>query len=135
MGNFKKKHMGEIQEFTPTAITEYIKQAGETFEKIQKERDALKKVEISPKVRAELLGRMYFEQELLRADQIGIIKKEIISPSHDYNCNGSAWELYNYCNFALKDSHPASYFKQHTELHRFFVNESGLLVDAEMELV
>ena len=127
MGAFKKKHVGEIQTFTPQMITDYISQSGEVFTHIQKDRDRLKQVEISSKVRAELLGRMYFEQEIIKADQIAIIKKELINPSFNYNCPNSGWELYNYCNFALKDSHPANYFQAHSDLHKFFIEDSGLL--------
>lgn len=133
-GNFKKKHVGEIQTFTPQMITEYISQAGEVFTHIQQDRNKLKQVEISPKIRAELLGRMYFEQEIINAHQVGIIKKELVNPSFNYNCPNSGWELYNYCNFALKDSHPANYFQQHSDLHKFFVDDSGLLTE-ELELV
>lgn len=128
-GNFKKKHVGEIRTFTPTAISEYIKGAGESFELIQKDRDKLKTIEISPKIRAELLGRMYFEEEIIKADQIALIKKELVIPTYDYRCKNSAWELYNYCNFALKNSHPANYFQQHSDLHTFFTEKSGLFGD------
>lgn len=131
-GNFKKKHVGEIQTFTPTMIAEYINQAGEVFSQIQKDRDKLKQVEISPKIRAELLGRMYFEQEIIKADQIAIIKKELVNPSFNYNCPNSGWELYNYCNFALKNSHPANYFQQHSDLHKFFIEDSGLIEEVEV---
>jgi len=133
-GNFKKKHMGEIQTFTPNMIIDYILQAGDVFTTIQNDRDKLKQIEISPKVRAELLGRMYFEEEIIKADQIAIIKKEIKLPTHNYNCDNSAWELYNHCTFALKESHPSNYFQQHSDLHSFFTHKSGLFVNKFGEL-
>lgn len=126
-GNFKKKHVGEIQQFTPQMITDYILQAGEVFTTIQKDRDILKQIEISPKLRAELLGRIYFEEEIIKADQIAIIKKELKVPTHNYGCENSAWELYNHCTFALKESHPTNYFQQHADLHTFFIDKSGLV--------
>jgi len=133
-GNFKKKHMGKIQSFTPNMITDYILQAGDVFTNIQKDRDKLKQIQISSKIRAELLGRMYFEEEIIKADQIAIIKKEIKLPTHNYNCSNSAWELYNYCTFALKESHPVNYFQQHSDLHSFFIKKSGLFVNKSGEL-
>jgi hypothetical protein len=54
-GTFKKKHTGEIQEFAPQRIMEYISQAGEVFEQMKQDKERLKQVEISPKLRAELL--------------------------------------------------------------------------------
>ena len=35
MGTFKRKHVGDIQEFTPQSITEYIKMAGDSFRRMQ----------------------------------------------------------------------------------------------------
>lgn len=127
MGDFKKKHMGAVQEFAPKSISEYISKAGNIFEKIQQEREQLKQVELNEVSRAELLGRLYFQKDIIKPDQISIIRKEILSPTHDYNCKDSAWELYNYCNYAMKETHPANYFQQHKDLHNFFVAESGLL--------
>lgn len=127
MGDFKKKHMGAVQEFAPKSISEYISKAGNIFEKIQQEREQLKQVELNEVSRAELLGRLYFQKDIIKPDQISIIRKEILNPTHDYNCKDSAWELYNYCNYAMKETHPANYFQQHQDLHNFFVAESGLL--------
>lgn len=127
LGSFRRKHTGDIQEMTPTKINNYFSMAEEVFEQIQRDRDKLKGVIISPQVRAELLGRMYFEEEIIKADQIAIIKKELVVPTHDYKCEGSAWELYNHINFALKNAHPSLYYKQHSDLHEFFVEKSNLL--------
>jgi hypothetical protein len=132
-GSFKKKHVGTIQTFAPETIAEYIQNSGEVFRQIQKERDALKQIELSNTRRAELLGRLYFEQGIVKPDQVAIIRNEIEKPTHDYNCKDSAWELYNYCNFALKNSHPANYFQQHAELHNFFINDAGLIVNPQGE--
>ena len=49
-GAFKKKHVGEIQTFTPQAITEYIKGAGDAFRRMQDEREAMKEIEISKNI-------------------------------------------------------------------------------------
>jgi galactose-1-phosphate uridylyltransferase len=62
-GAFKKKHMGEIQTFTPHAITEYIKQAGDAFRKMQEERETMKQIDLSKREAAELVGRLYLEDE------------------------------------------------------------------------
>jgi hypothetical protein len=134
-GTFKKKHTGEIQEFAPQRIMEYISQAGEVFEQMKQDKERLKQIQISPKLRAELLGRIYFEEEIIKADQIAIIKNELKLPTHDYNSKDSAWELYNFCTFALKSAHPTNYFKQHSDIHNFFINSSGLLVDNYNEIV
>jgi len=127
-GAFKRKHMGEIQTFTPTAITEYIKQAGEVFTKMQSERDAMKNIEITKRTAAELIGRMIIEENIIESTQLNIIRRELDKPSFDYGAPGSMWELYQHTTYALKESHPGIWMKNHINAHSFFVNETGLLI-------
>ena len=58
-GAFKKKHQGDIQTFTPSAISEYIKGGGDTFRTLQLDRDKLKTYEATEQTQAELLGRLF----------------------------------------------------------------------------
>jgi len=106
-GAFKKKHVGEIQQFTPSAITEYIKSAGDAFRRMQEEREAMKNVEITRKTKAELIGRMIIDEQFIQSTQLNIIEKEMKNPTHDYGAPGSMWELYNYTTFAMKEIHPS----------------------------
>ena len=69
-GAFKKKHRGDVQEFTPAAITEYIKSAGEAFKRLQEERDRMKQLEITKRTKAELIGRMIIEEEFISSSQL-----------------------------------------------------------------
>lgn len=138
-GTFKKKHVGEIQSFTPQAITEYIKSAGETFTIMQQQRDEMKQVEITKRVKAELIGRMILEEQFITSTQLNIMSRELKAPTHDYGAPDSLWELYNYTTFAMKQSHPANWMDSHIKAHRFFVNETGTIspnveVSAVMQL-
>jgi hypothetical protein len=128
-GAFKKKHQGEVQEFTPKAITEYIKRAGETFKQMQKEREEMKKIGLSERVRAELIGRMFIEEEFITSTQINVIKDQLSHPEFDYNCPNSMWELYQYTTQGMKDIHPTLWMENHIKAHKFFVNELGILVN------
>ena len=127
-GAFKKKHVGDVQDFTPSAITEYIKHAGEAFRKMQEERNSMKNIEISRKTKAELIGRMIIEEEFIQSTQLNLIEKELKSPTHDYGAPDSLWELYNFTTFAMKEIHPSLWMENHMKAHKFFVNESGILV-------
>ena len=128
MGAFKKKHQGEIQEFTPRMITEYVKRAEETFVNLQKERDSMKQVEITKRIAAELLGRMVIEEEFITTTQLNIIKNELNHPTYDYKAPNSLWELYQFTTFALKNIHPSLWMNSHIEAHDFFVNQAGIIV-------
>jgi hypothetical protein len=127
MGAFKKKHVGEIQDFTPSAISEYIKSAGEAFRRMQTEREEMKQVEITSRAKAELIGRLFLEDQIITSTQLNIISRELKAPTHDYGAPDSMWELYNHTTFAMKDSHPALWMDKHMSAHKFFVNESGIL--------
>ncbi len=125
-GAFKKKHVGEIQSFTPNAISEYIKAAGESFRTIQFQRDQMKQVEVTKRTKAELIGRMMLEEQFITSTQLNIISRELTSPTHDYGAPDSLWELYNYTTFAMKETHPANWMSSHIKAHSFFVDASGL---------
>jgi hypothetical protein len=127
MGSFGKKHRGDIQEFAPLKISEYIKTSGDVFQMMVKERDMLKGVEINPRVRAELIGRMFIEETFVQSTQLNVIAKEIANPTHDYKAPNTMWELYNYTTFAMKEIHPSLWMENHIDAHRWFVNEAGSL--------
>lgn len=126
MGSFKKKHQGSVQEFTPAAITDYIKQAGETFQQMQKEREAMKQIELSKRTKAELIGRLMLEESLISSMQVNQIAKELTSPTYDYGAPDSMWELYQFTTQTMKETHPSFAMNDHIKAHSFFVNESGL---------
>jgi len=125
LGAFKKKHQGEIQEFTPKTITEYIKKAGDIFTQMQKERDKMKEVQISKRIKAELIGRALIEEEFITSTQLNLINKSFYVPEFDYGAKDSLWELYQFTTQAMKDIHPTLWMENHMKAHKFFVNESG----------
>ena len=125
-GAFKKKHQGEIQEFTPQAITEYIQRAGDAFQRMQAERDAMKSIDVTRRVQAELIGRMIVEEQFIESTQLNIIRKELESPTHDYGASGSLWELYQFTTFSMKEVHPTLWMDNHIDAHNFFTGAAGI---------
>jgi hypothetical protein len=126
-GAFRKKHQGDIQEFTPHTISEYIKSSGDVFQKIQKEREMMKHVEVDARITAELVGRMILEKQFIESTQLNIIEREIKHPSFDYNSSGTLWELYQHTTFAMREVHPTLWMGNHIAAHEFFVTASGEL--------
>jgi hypothetical protein len=131
MGSFKKKHMGEVQQFTPSAITEYIKQAGDTFSKMQAEREEMKQIETNKRVQAELVGRLLLEENLISTMQVNQIAKELTSPTYDYEAPGSLWELYQFTTQTMRETHPSFWINDHIKAHKFFVNAAGIIIPTE----
>jgi len=119
-GAFKKKHVGEIQSFTPQAIGDYIKTAADSFKLMQTQREQMKQVEITRRTKAELIGRMMIEEQFIQSTQMNIISREMTNPTHDYGAPDSLWELYNYTTFAMKEVHPSLWMENHIQAHKFF---------------
>jgi hypothetical protein len=130
-GAFKKKHVGEIQTFTPQAITDYIKSAEEAFKRIQVEREAMKQIEVDKRVISELIGRLYMEEELIQSTQLNIIQRELKKPTHNYGAEGSLWELYQFTTFSMKEIHPRLWMENHMNVHKFFTEQAGIILPSK----
>lgn len=126
-GSFKKKHVGEIQKFTPAAIIEYIKRSGDVFSQIQKQREAMKNIELNTRTRAELIGRMFIEENFITSTQLNIIKNQLTDPVYDYKSENSLWETYQFTTQGMRDVHPTIWMENHMKAHNFFVNEAGII--------
>lgn len=126
-GSFKHKHVGEIQTFTPQAITDYISDAGEAFTRIQKEREIMKTIQLDRRAQAELVGRMIIEEEFIESTQLNIIRRELDKPTHDYGAENSLWELYQFTTFSMKEIHPSLWMGGHIDAHSFFLDAAGIV--------
>lgn len=131
MGTFKKAHKGSIQEFTPAAITEYIKSAGDSFREMQIQRELMKQVDLNTRQQGELLGRLVVEEQLISTMQLNIIRKEIVKPSYDYGVENTLWDLYQHTTHSMKEVHPGSWMSDHMSAHDFFVNAKGELTSTK----
>jgi hypothetical protein len=123
IGAFKRKHTGSIVKTFEQEVAMHVAKAGEMFKTLVKDREEMKKIDVSRKAVAELVGRMYIEEALVNVTQLAIIKREIENPSFNYNADGSAWQLYNHVTVALKESHPQNHINQHMKHHQFFARE------------
>lgn len=128
MGSFVRKHTGSALYEATLNINEQILKAKEYFDVLVQDKEELKDVILTPKEKGTILGRLFAEQEILTLTQVGIVKRELDKPSHQYNCNpNSAWAMYNHVTLALKESHPQTFLEDHEVLHSFFINEYGQL--------
>lgn len=119
---FRRKHTGSAPEELQNKIIEAITLMKSGFNTIKVEVDLMKKYDLTRKEKAELLGVMYFEEELMTPTQLSIIKKELETSEH-FRGN-TLWDLYNNVTQSLKTSHPLHHIEGHIRLHRFM---SGLI--------
>lgn len=124
-GHYTRKHLGT------TALSDFrshmdlvIDGVEQEFERLIKNKEELKKVEIDSKIRAYLIGDMYINEGIINSTQLSIVKKEI-EFSKNFT-DTTAWSLYNHITEALKDNHPLNYEKQHIKTHTYFSDKLGL---------
>ena len=104
----------------------------------------MKKITITERKQAELLGILYAEYEILSSEQMSIVKQQMDKPSYDYNCElNSLWAFYNHVTHALKKAHPRDWMDDQRKLHWFiaiefdlvnFIEDGVLLPMDELEL-
>jgi hypothetical protein len=124
LSNYSRKHTGNaLQEATGT-IRHQIANARTFYDQLVKDKELLKGITLTKSQQAAIVGQLLIEQDVLTLSQVGIVKRELETPSHSYNSPAdSAWTLYNHVTLALKDSHPMSYLNDHQKLHNFFIDQ------------
>lgn len=129
MGSYSRKHSGTALQDVIGQIKNQIHAAKEHYHNLLQDKALLKNVTLSPREKGKILGELFANDEILTLTQVGIVKREIDKPSHNYNSDvHSAWTMYNHITLALKESHPSTYMVDHEKVHQYFVNEYGQLV-------
>lgn len=83
----------------------------------------LKHLQISPTESYDILGKLFFEQQVISINQLSIIKKEFEHSAnfrHMGDKEFSAFDLYNHITESLKTSHPLTYINDHIKTHALF---------------
>jgi len=124
MLSFTRKHTGTIQEELVIKTKEAVISMREGFSKLVLEIDIMKDYQLTDKQKAELMGVMYFEEEMVTPNQLSVIKKEMKESPH-FRGN-SLWDLYNNVTESFKSSHPIRHIEDHMDLHAFMTGIAGI---------
>ena len=116
-GCFKRKHVGTADLDIVPFIKEMVKSAGECFDKLIRQKDAMKQIEVDKKIRNELIGQLYIDDAIIADTQMSLIRDQINKPSFDYKSDGTLWQLYNHITYGLKNSHPSKWIRNHQVLN------------------
>ncbi len=120
MMTFARKHTGTADFEIQAQISNQIKNAEIYFKKILDARDNLRKLPLTKKEQSEMLGRLFFDENVLEMNQLTCIKNELNEPSYDYNCDQeNAWAFYNHVTHALKKAHPRNWLSDTQRFHEF----------------
>jgi hypothetical protein len=124
MMSFARKHTGSADYEIRMQISNQIKNAEKYYARIIDDKNNLRKVDLSMKEQAELLGRLYAQEDILDVSQIVTVKEEMVKPSYDYQADQeNAWAFYNHVTHALKKSHPRSWLSDSQKFHDFIVGD------------
>jgi len=129
MGSYSRKHSGTALQDVIAQINNQIAHAREHYDVLLADKQMLKNVKLSARDKGKILGQLFANDEILTLTQVGIVKREIDKPTHNYNADvDSAWTMYNHITLALKESHPSTFMKDHERVHGYFVDAYGVLV-------
>lgn len=133
---FKRKHTGGVIREFQTFLQHTIQRSSDYFEQLVGQRDEMKNIQVDKKLAAELVGRMFIEQNLITATQVGIIKRELVGSDNFamFNSDGTSindytanlWYFYNNLTEALKTTAPRSVISAHVENHKFLEEQFAL---------
>lgn len=132
---FKRKHTGSVAEELANSIQVGVNRMRDDFGKLNLEVDVMRNYDLTPRQKAEILGVMYFERNIVTPTQLSLVKNELTNSEHFKEDN--AWHLYNNVTESLKKSHPLDIIQDHIKVHSFFKEICGMdepeteLADAE----
>ena len=114
---FSKKHSGTVLEDLRNNIVLSVESIDEEFEKLRKNAEEMKQIQLSDNQIASIIGDMYINESMISETQLSILKKEV-KTSTNFKDN-TVWDLYNNTTEAFKASHPMHFDKQHLKLHAY----------------
>lgn len=122
LGNYKHKHIGDVQEVAPRTIRDYILESADKFQQVLDFNSKLKQIETNDRGISHLLGILFYEHDIINSTQLNIIKRECKNPSFDYQAKESLFEVINHVTYAMQETHPSNYITQSLKLYDFLKN-------------
>jgi hypothetical protein len=131
MANYARKHTGKADHDIHTQISSQIKSADKYFDKLIDDKNNMRKIFLPKKQQAELVGRLFLDEEIIDASQVSVIKAEMKDPSYHYSADlNNAWTFYNHVTHSFKKSHPRTWMSDQVKFHEFMtaelLSQSGL---------
>jgi len=124
MANYARKHTGKADHDIHTQISSQIKSSNKYFDKLINDKNNMRKIFLPKKQQAELVGRLFLDEEIIDASQVSIIKAEMKEPSYHYSADlNNAWTFYNHVTHAFKKSHPRTWMSDQVKFHEFMTAE------------
>lgn len=124
MGSWVRKHMGTADTDTIDTIHNQIADAEKYYSQLVADKALMKNIILTKKQKAEFIGRLYLEFNIITSEQLAVIKSEFKTPSFEYNADkDSLWTMYNSIVYSLQRAHPKQWMDQQRMIH-FLINDN-----------
>lgn len=121
MGAYKRVHKGNADMLATGKIQEFIKDSGSYWDLLLEHKQELMTRVLSDSQAYNIMGQLFFGEEILNTLQLNIVQKEMKNPSFDYKVGkDTAWSLYNHIGISLKESRPATWMTDQMKVHNAF---------------
>ena len=124
--DMRRAHKGNIQNDLTTIISETLDRLKPEYAKLVDEVTTMQNL-IVPKAKLhEIVGRLYFEENILNTSQMSLLKRNSNSPKNPFRLDEkelTLWKIYNNVTETLKYSHPKDIVKNHLLTHKFFTEK------------
>ena len=128
MGTYARKHTGDADSDVLSTIDNQLINAEEYFKDLLIQKDKMLNLVTTSKIRAELVGRMFFENNLFTTEQMSIIQQQFNKSSYAINGESNTlWYMYHAIIVALQKAHPRSWMEQQIISHNFIEQEFMLV--------
>ena len=100
-----------------------------SFEKTSVQLRELQHLEISPTESYDIIGKLFFEQQVISITQLSTIKKEFEHSKNFHHLGDkdfTAYDLYNHITESLKTSAVRTYISDHVATHKLFEDTFGV---------
>lgn len=123
---FIRKHTGSVRSEMQERVRETIGDLDNVLKVVGVHSDKMKNIELGQREIAELCGRWFLEEEIIRSSQLNFIKDQLKKPDFEDFSDNSLWSLYNHATHALKKTAPEVYLDKYRDLHSFVEKEFQL---------
>lgn len=114
---YSRKHTGTSDEEAIETIKTQVSNAKEYFKQLVHDKERMKLIRLTRSEMSGILGKLYFDLNLLTASQITMIKAELKKPSYKYDKEDTLWTLYNHILVSLDKAHPRHWMEQQKLIH------------------
>ncbi len=115
--HMRRKHTTNVWEDLNDLIQLGVHNLYDEYVNSVKYRSRFSEIDLNKRVQAELLGRLFVEEEILTPTMANIVREEITNSK--LFPDDTVWSFYNHVTHALKQSHPSEYIDRHVEFHEF----------------